>query len=115
VTRWTSESLRRAALDALGPLGSELAREALVHGAIDVRPSVTQWEASAGRVDGHRVTIGLDDTRLAQVRRDHSAYDALCAAIASAIATQPGESLFELTVEPAVPGMTETPYRGRRP
>jgi hypothetical protein len=115
MTQWTSESLRRAALDVLGPLGSEFARDALLHGAIDVTPGVTRWEASSGRVQGHRVTLGLDDVRLGRIREDPGAYDALCAALAAAVATRPGESLFELAVAPALPGMAETPYRGRRP
>ena len=35
VSEWTGESLRRAALDALGPHGGQAAREALAHGALD--------------------------------------------------------------------------------
>jgi hypothetical protein len=115
VTDWTSESLRRAARDALGPHGSELARDALLHGAIEVTPGVIRWEASAGRVEGHRITLRLDDVRLAQLRRDPAVYDALCAALAAAIATRAGESLFELALEPSIPGLTDTPYRGPRP
>ncbi len=115
MTHWTSESLRRAALDALGPHGSPLARDVLVNGALDVTPCVTRWEASAGRVEGHRVTLGVDGVRLARVRRDPAAYDALCAALAAVIATRPGESLFELAIEPAATDLAETPYRGRRP
>ena len=86
-----------------------------MHGAIEVTPCVIRWEASAGRVEGHRVALALDDVRLAQLRRDPAAYDALCAAFAAAIATRPGESLFELALQPSIPGLTDTPYRGPRP
>jgi hypothetical protein len=112
---WTSESLRRAALDALGPHGGEVARDALAHGAIDVTPGVARWEASTGRVEGHRVTLELDAARLARMRREPAVYDAVCAALAAAVATRPGESLFELAVHATADGMDETPYRGRRP
>jgi hypothetical protein len=115
MSQWTSESLRRAALDALGPHGDELARDALVHGAIDVTPGVARWEASSGHIEGHRVTLELDTERLARVRREPAVYDAVCAALAAAVAMRPGESLFELAVHPAARGMMETPYRGRRP
>jgi hypothetical protein len=115
VTGWTGESLRRAALDALGRHGADLARDALVHGAIDVTPGVTRWEASTGRVDGHRVTLVLDAARLDRIHREPAAADALCAALAAAVATRPGESLFELTFRAAVHSLAETPYRGGRP
>jgi hypothetical protein len=109
------ESLRRAALDALGPHGSDLARDALVHGTLDVTTGVTRWEASKGRVEGHRVALGLDAGRLARLREAPAAYDAICAAVAAAVALRPGESLFELELHAAAQGLAETPYRGRRP
>jgi hypothetical protein len=115
VTDWTGESLRRAALDALGPHGGELARDALVHGAIDLTPGVARWEASPGPVAGHRVTLALDPVRLGRIRREPAVYDALCAAVAAAVAMRPGESLFELALQTEAPGLAETPYRGRRP
>jgi hypothetical protein len=115
VSRWTGEALRRAGLDALGAMGDELARDALMHGSIEVAPAVAHWESSAGRVVGHRVTLGLDEARLARIRLDPAIYDAICAALAAAVATQPGESLFELQLGPAAEGLTPTPYRGRRP
>jgi hypothetical protein len=115
VSDWTCESLRRAALDALGPHGGQAAREALAHGALDVTPGVARWESSPGPVAGHRVTLVLDAGRLDRIRREPAVYDALCAAIAAAVATRPGESLFELALQPAAPGLTDTPYRGRRP
>ena len=78
-------------------------------------PAVTQWEASTGRVEGHRVTLELDAERLARVRREPAVYDAVCAALAAAVATRAGESLFELAVDAAARDLEETPYRGRRP
>jgi hypothetical protein len=115
MSQWTIESLRRAALTALGPLADELARDALGHGDIEIAPSVVHWEASSGRVEGHRVTLRLDGDRLERIRRQPAVYDALCAAFAAAVATRPGESLFELVLRPGADGLTDTPYRGRHP
>jgi hypothetical protein len=115
VSDWTGEALRRAALDALGSTGNQPARDALAHGSIELALGVARWEASAGRVEGHRVILGLDGDRLEQIRRDPAIYDAICAALASAVATHPAESLFELELGPAAENLTETPYRGRRP
>jgi len=115
VSDWTGESLRRAALDALGPHGDELARDVLAHAAIEVTPGVARWEGSAGRVEGHRIALGVDDGRLLRIRSEPAAFDAICAAIAAAVATHPGESLFELDVCPEAPGMLQTPYRGPAP
>lgn len=115
MSHWTGEALRRAALEALGSLGNDRARDALVHGSIDLVLGVTHWEASAGRVDGHRVILRLDGARLERVRLDPAIYDALCAALATAVATHPAESLFEFELRPAVEDLAETPYRGRRP
>lgn len=112
---WTSESLRRAALAALGPVADELARDALGRGEIEIAPGVAHWEASAGRVEGHRVTLLLDVDHLERIRQRPAVYDAVCAAFAAAVATRPGESLFELELRPVAGGLTETPYRGRRP
>jgi hypothetical protein len=115
MSQWTVESLRRAALAALGPLADDLARDALVRAEIDIAPGVVHWEASAGRVEGHRVTLRLDGDGLERIRRQPAVYDAVCAAFAAAVATRPGESLFELELRSCATGMTETPYRGRRP
>jgi hypothetical protein len=115
MSHWTGESLRRAALAALGPVADELARDALARGEIDIEPGVAHWEASSGPVEGHRVTLGLDDDHLERIRRRPSIYDAICAAFAAAVATRPGESLFELELRPGARGLTETPYRGKRP
>jgi hypothetical protein len=115
MSQWTSESLRRAALAALGPVADALARDALGRGEIEIAAGVVQWEASSGRVEGHRVTLRLEGDRLERIRQRPAVYDALCAAFAAAVATRPGESLFELELRPAAGGLTETPYRGRRP
>jgi hypothetical protein len=115
VTGWTGESLRRAALDALGPHGNDLARDALVHGALEVTPGVARWEASAGPALGHRVTLVLDPGRLGGLRGAPAAHDSLCAALAAAVSTRPRESLFELQLRTADPGLVESPYRGPRP
>jgi hypothetical protein len=115
MSQWTSESLRRAALAALGPVADEVARDALGRGEIEIAPGVARWEASAGRVEGHRVTLRLDADRLQRIHQQPAIYDAICAAFAAAVATYPGESLFELELRPGAGGLTETPYRGKRP
>jgi hypothetical protein len=46
----------------------------------------------------------------------HAAEDALRAAVAAAVATRPGESLFEFAIERSdSDGLADTPYRGRGP
>ena len=115
MTGWTGASLRRAALEALGPVGDAVARDAVTRGEIEIAPGVARWEASAGRVEGHRITLCVDDVCLDRIRHQPAVYDAICAAFAAAVATRPGESLFELKLRSLESGMTETPYRGRRP
>jgi hypothetical protein len=75
---------------------------------------VAQWEASRGTVQGHRVILALDADRLAKVRGAPAVEDAVRAALAAAIATQEGESLFHLTLEEASSeGEGGAPYRTR--
>ena len=115
LSQWTGESLRRAALAALGSAADELSRDALARGDIEIEPGIAHWEASTGRVEGHRVTLRLDSDCLERIRHLPAVYDAVCAAFAAAVATRPGESLFELELRSGAGEMRETPYRGRRP
>jgi hypothetical protein len=112
---WNGASLRRAALDALGSLADERAREALAHGALEVTPRVASWQGSAGPFSGHRVVLVLDAARLQAVLDAPAVEDAIRSALAAAVATRPGESLFELALRPAARALSETPYRGRQP
>ena len=112
---WTGDTLRRAALAALGPLGDARARDALLHGALILRPGVARWQGSQGPVEGLGVTLRLDGA-LYERAVALAVEDALRAALAAAVATLPGESLFELTIQRSdADGLSETPYRGRRP
>lgn len=93
---WTGEELRHAALEALGQHADERAREALAHADIAVAMGVAGWDGSAGRVQGHGVTLGLDARTLGALRAAPALNDALCAALAAAIGTRPGETLHDL-------------------
>jgi hypothetical protein len=116
VSAWTAEALRRAALAALGPFGDERARDLLARGALEVTGAVAQWQASDGPVEGLRVTLAVDAEAVEQIRAAPALRDAICAALAAAVASRRGESLFEFALRPRSPGdLEETPYRGRRP
>jgi hypothetical protein len=114
VSGWTGEALRRAAIAALGPLGDARARDALVHGVVVLRPGVARWQASHGPVEGVGVVLRLDGPRLERAL-PHAVEDALRAALAAAVATRPGESLFDFAIALGEGDLAETPYRGRRP
>jgi hypothetical protein len=96
MSSWTAEELRAAVLDALSEFVDERAREALVHGEVAIAPAVATWEASQGRVQGHRVTLALDARRLGVVRAAPAVVDALHAAFAAAVAGRKGEALLGL-------------------
>ena len=96
--RWGSEELRRAALVALGKHADRRAVDALGSAFITVTPGAAHWQSSAGPVHAHRVTLGLDARRLGQLRAAPATVDALCAAVAAAIAQRPGQTLLELSL-----------------
>jgi hypothetical protein len=113
------ERTRREALAALGPHGDPRARQALERACIEVELDVATWEATAGTVRGHRVTLGVDAAILAEARRAPAVRDALHAAVASSVARQRGEALVDLRMRwdgrsdaRAVAGH---PYRGGAP
>ena len=95
MTAWSAEELRRAALAILGEHADERARDALGHASVTV-VEAAGWDGSAGPVQAHRVTLGLDARTLGGLRAAPALADALCAAVASAIATRPGETLLDL-------------------
>jgi hypothetical protein len=98
VTAWSSEELRRAALDALGEHADERAREALRHASIGIVDAASEWSGSGGMVQAHRVTLALDARTLGGLRAAPALADALCAAMATALATRPGEALMDLSL-----------------
>ena len=65
---------------------------------VAVSPAAAAWQGSHGPVVAHRVAIGLDAGRLGTVRAAHAACDALCAAVAAAIATRPNEALLDVAL-----------------
>ncbi len=95
MTAWSGEELRRAALATLGEHADERARDALAHASVAVAEAVG-WHGSAGPVEAHRVTLGLDARTLGGLRLAPALADALCAAVAAAIATRPGATLLDL-------------------
>jgi hypothetical protein len=116
VTGWTGEALRRDALAVLGPFGDERARDALGRGVLEVTAAGVQWQSSSGPVEGVRVTLALDAGALEQIRTAPALRDAICAALAAAVASRRGESLFEFLLRLREPGdLDESPYRGHRP
>jgi len=92
------ETLRHAALDALGPYADERARGALQAAGLYVEPVGAGWESSAGHVDGQRVTLAVDAATLGRLRAAPALEDALHAALAAAVARHPGQTLTSLAL-----------------
>jgi hypothetical protein len=61
-------------------------------------PAVVQWESSERRMRAHRVNLFLDAARLGAVRSAPSVEDALRAAVAAALSSEPSETLAELVL-----------------
>jgi hypothetical protein len=98
VTRWSGGELRRLAVDALGEHADERARDALARATVTIAETTTQWEGSAGPVEARHVTLALDARRLGELRGAPALTDALCTAIAAAIATRPHEALLDVVL-----------------
>jgi hypothetical protein len=113
----TGEELRRRALALLADQGDRRAIDLLSRADLSVAWAAARWGSSHGPVDGHAVTLVVDAFRLGQLRANPALYDAICAALASAIATQPGESLLALTVRwsPDAPHAEAAAYRDAPP
>ena len=95
--RVPDEPLRLRALEALGPLGDELARAALEAGVILVEHDVRTWEGSHGTVHAHRVVLVLPAELHARVAGvGHAAQDALAAALAAAMAEHAGHAVADV-------------------
>ena len=111
------EALRHAALDALGPYADARAREALQASVLSVEPAGAGWEASAGHVDGQRVTLAVDAATLGRLRAVPALEDALHAALAAAVARHPGQTLASLALRWAREGTLARAdgYRDRPP
>lgn len=108
------EHLRVRALEALGPLGEPLAREALERGEVAVEHDVLDWEGTQGTMHGHRIIVRLDADAHARVVRSHAAMDGLSAALAAAMAERGGHAVADVRIEVGVPSAPpSSPYRGR--
>lgn len=107
----TDEALRRRALDRLGPLGDDAARDALEQGALTISPDETSWEGSLGTVHGHRVVLRAPSSVVGRI--GEASRDALVAAIAAALSEQRGHALSDLVLEDggASAPRSGTPYR----
>lgn len=93
---WSIGWVRDSALETLGPHGDPRARELLQRALLSVERDVVHWEGTAGQVRAHRVLLGTDPRSLALIERVPSIRDAVCAALATAIAQRPGEVLHEV-------------------
>jgi hypothetical protein len=109
---WSAEELRRAAQEALGAHADERAIDALRHCAVSVTPGAARWNASAGPIEAHVVTLALDARRLGRLRAVPAIVDALCAAVAGAIGMRAGETLLELVLRwDSRAGVVQVGYR----
>jgi len=109
------EPLRIHALEALGPLGDELARAALESGSILVEHDVRAWEGSHGTVRAHRVVVVLPDDVHARLIAGYAAKDALAAALAAAMAERTGQAVADVVLEAGVVQHAMSgPYRDPR-
>ena len=108
--------LRRRALVALGEQQDERAEDALSHGDLSFAWAVARWDSSAGPVEGHRATLTLDARRLGQLGAHPAARDAICAALAAAVAEERGQSMVELAIRWSPDAPTrDAPYRDASP
>jgi hypothetical protein len=107
------EALRTRALEALGPLGDELAREVLERGALSVEPDVLAWEGTRGTMHGHRVVVTVDAELHARATASHATRDGLSAALAAAMAERGGQAVADVVLEVGEVAPAVSPYRDR--
>ena len=106
------EQLKLRALAVLGPLGDELAREALALSDVEVTPGVHSWDGSHGRVRADRVQLVMPHDHFECVKARPAVRHALEVAFAVAVAQEPLTSLYELLIEEGIPqGAGGGPYR----
>ena len=108
------EHLRVRALDALGPLGEPLAREALESGIVAVELDLRVWEGTQGTMHGHRIVLSVDAELHARLMASHAAVDGLSAALATAMSERSGHAVADVRI--AVGARSDrlsSPYRGR--
>lgn len=105
-------ALRRLALEALGPFGDALAREALEHGGLWAERE-GGWEGTSGHVAGIRAVLVVDAETHARIAAHPAAVDAVVAAVAAAIAHDPGCVLVDLALTAGAVrrGPAGSPYR----
>lgn len=106
------DALRRRALDALGPLGHGVAREALETGALEVERDVAAWEASHGTVHGDRVVVRVEAAVVARILETPAAQDELAHAISAALAADGARTLYDLAFDVSEVPRDGSPYRG---
>jgi hypothetical protein len=112
--RVDDEHLRVRALEALGPLGEALAREALEMGMVAVEHDVLAWEGTRGTMHGHRIIMTLDAQLHARVGASHAAVGGIVAALAAAMAERGDQAVADVRLEVGLPrGRSSGPYRGR--
>lgn len=110
--RSEDESLRRRALEALGPLGDPLAREALERGMVAVEPDAVTWEGTQGTMHGHRVVVSLDAELHARATASYPARDAMTAALSAAMAERSGHAVSDVRLDLGLPAArASSPYR----
>jgi hypothetical protein len=95
---WSAASLQFSALDALGDCADPRARRLLTRGELHIERDMAGWEASTGRMRGHRVTLLLDPELFEEVDRAPALVDAICAAVALAASRAPGHALADFVV-----------------
>lgn len=92
------ESLRAAALEALGAHADPRALELVERAWITVVPGVRQWAGSSGTVVAHTVRLEVDARALASLRVSPGLHDTLVVAFATAITRDPLHALENLEV-----------------
>ena len=111
--RVEDEALRARALEALGPLGDALAREALERGSVGVEDDVVTWQGSQGVMLGHRLVVTLAADLHARAAARHATRDAVTAALSAAMAERPGHAVSDVRLEIGSAARASTPYRDR--
>lgn len=112
-------AIRAAALANLGASTEPRIADALHQAIFSVEPDVSTWEASEGRIRGHRIHIGLPASALGMVRAHPYVADQVTHAVSVAVAASTHhhavDVVFHYDATAARTHAIATPYRGGIP
>jgi len=113
----SADALHTAVLAKLGAHEDPRTAKVLRECVVSIEHHVSDWEASSGRVVGHRVRIGLSAALLGALRGHPHVEDEVTRIVGVAVSDRPGEAASDVLFhhEPALNRRISTPYRGEAP